>query len=78
MKQYSKFLFSEALLSQIKRAEPNQSKKNKQIREHSPKILISGKSFCTETLKQIFNGCLIKTKFSNVFKLGDIITTFEK
>ena len=62
------------MLSGVKRAEPNQSKKSKQIREHSPKILISGKSFCTE----IFNGCLIKTKFSNVFKLGDIIPTFEK
>ena len=66
------------MLSGVKRAEPNQSKKSKQIREHSPKILISGKSFCTETLKEIFNDCLIKTKFSNVFKLGDIIPTFEK
>ena len=66
------------MLSGVKRAEPNQSKKSKQIREHSPKILISGKSFCTETLKEIFNCCLIKTKFSNVFKLGDIIPTFEK
>ena len=66
------------MLSEVKRAEPNQSKKSKQIREPSPKILISGKSFCTETLKEIFNGCLIKTKFSNVFKLGDIIPTFEK
>ena len=43
-----------------------------------PKLLKSTKTICSETLKTIFNNCLIKAEFPNELKLTDVAPILKK
>ena len=43
-----------------------------------PKLLKSSKTVCSETLKTIFNNCLIKAEFPNELKLTDVTPILKK
>ena len=43
-----------------------------------PKLLKSTKTICSETLKTIFNNCLIEAEFPNEVKLADATPILEK
>ena len=43
-----------------------------------PKLVKSTKTICSETLKTIFNNCLIKVEFPNELKLADVTPLLKK
>ena len=43
-----------------------------------PKLIKSTKTICSETLKTIFNNCLIKAEFPNELKLTDVAPILKK
>ena len=43
-----------------------------------PKLLKSTKTICSETLKTIFNNCLIQTEFPNALRIADVTPILKK
>ena len=48
------------------------------VKSIPPKLLRSTKTTCSETLKTIFNNCLIKAKFPNELELADVTPILKK
>ena len=73
------FSFNEVGLSEIER-ELNLINLRKTTTSNSitPKLLKSTKNICFETLKTIFNNCLIKAEFPNEFKVASVTPIFKK
>ena len=62
----------------MKRSKLDQFKKGYTSNSISPKLLKSTKNICSETLKTIFNNCLIKAEFSNELKPADFTPILKK
>ena len=78
-KNIPSFSFNKVGLSEIER-ELNLINPRKAITSTGilPKVLKSTKTICSETLKTIFNNCLIKAEFPNELKLADITAILKK
>ena len=79
LKNIPSFSFNKVGLSEIER-ELNIISPRKATTSNSipRKLLKSTKAICSETLKTIFNNCLIKAEFPNELKLADVTPTLKK
>ena len=79
LKNIPSFSFNEVGLSEIER-ELNliNSRKATMSNGIHQKLLKSTKTICSETLKTIFNSCLIKAEFPNELKLADVAPIMKK
>ena len=79
LKNIPSFSFNEIGLSEIER-ELNLINSRKATTSNGihQKLLKSTKTICSETLKTIFNNCLIKAEFPNEVKLADATPILEK
>ena len=79
LKNIPSFSFNEVGLSEIERElnliNPRKTTTSNGI---SPRLLKSTKTICSETLKTIFNNCLIKAEFPNKLKLADVTPILKK
>ena len=79
LKNIPRFSFNEVGLCEIER-ELNLINPRKATATNGipPKLLKSTKFICSETLKTIFNNCLIKAEFPNELKLADVTPILKK
>ena len=79
LKNIPSFSFNEVGLSEIER-ELNLINSRKATTSNGihQKLLKSTKTICSETLKTIFNNCLIKAEFPNELKLADVTPILKK
>ena len=79
LKNIPSFSFNEVGLFEIER-ELNLINPKKATRSNGipQKLLKSTKAICSETLKTVFNNCLIKAEFPNELKLGDVTPILKK
>ena len=79
LKNIPSFSFNEVGLAEIER-ELNLINPRKATTSNGipPKLLKSTKTICSETLKTIFNNCLIKAEFPNELKLADVTPILKK
>ena len=79
LKNTPSFSFNTVVLSEIEK-ELNliNPRKATTLNVISPKLLKSTKTICSETLKTIFNNCIIKAEFPNDLKLADVTPILKK
>ena len=79
LKNFPSFSFHQVDLSEIERdlnrINPRKAATSSEI---PTKLLKFSKTICSETLKAIFNNCLIRTEFPNELKLADVAPILKK
>ena len=79
LRNISSFTFTKVGLSEIERElNLTNPRKATTLNGIHPKLLKSTKIVCSETLKTIFNNCLIKAEFPNELKLADVTPIVKK
>ena len=78
LKNIPSFSFNEIGLSEIETELTQSIQKRLPSFGIPQKLLKSPKTICSETLKTIFNNCIIKAEFPNELKLADVTPISEK